>query len=213
MRTTLRIFGWFIKTVLLLIALAALVIWPVSRGKRMSVSGEHDVVQPTRGELREYSIRVEYARLYIGHRWYTYVDPKSLQWFREQAAARGKRWRFESRSQKLSIVAYDASKRWGPFGWYQFERMNSGSRSYSLPLWLVALVAGLWPAVSLAGFVVRGRRRRKAAREGLCERCGYDLRATPARGVPPFKPGELLAVCPECGHSEARSTKPESRKE
>jgi hypothetical protein len=50
-----------------------------------------------------------------------------------------------------------------------------------LPGLLIALL--LPPGVWLTAFV---RRRRSAARDGLCGACGYDLRASPDR-------------CPECG--------------
>ena len=55
-----------------------------------------------------------------------------------------------------------------------------------IPAWMPRLVTGLLPVWG----VVRLRRRaarRALRRQGRCESCGYDLRATPAR-------------CPECGH-------------
>jgi hypothetical protein len=52
------------------------------------------------------------------------------------------------------------------------------------PSWLVALIAGTLPTISLARLrLLRWTRR---ASVGVCRRCGYDLRATPER-------------CPECG--------------
>ena len=48
-----------------------------------------------------------------------------------------------------------------------------------VPHWLVALLAGIAPAVY-------GYRRRRRPPPGYCRNCGYDLRASPGR-------------CPECG--------------
>ncbi len=55
-----------------------------------------------------------------------------------------------------------------------------------IPYWFIVVMAALLPAVALlrAPALIRVRRRRK---NGLCERCGYDLRACPER-------------CAECGY-------------
>ncbi len=59
-------------------------------------------------------------------------------------------------------------------------------------------------ALGLVWFARRVRRARRAWREvgrrgeGLCERCGYDLRATPRAGA------GHLSRCPECGHVPSR---------
>jgi hypothetical protein len=59
---------------------------------------------------------------------------------------------------------------------------GSSWRYVWLPHWSLALFFAILPALRLRG-AIRSRRRRRA---GHCPRCGYDLRATPAR-------------CPECG--------------
>jgi hypothetical protein len=54
-----------------------------------------------------------------------------------------------------------------------------------LPLWFLASCFALPPAIWYSALLHQRRRRRRFAM-GLCESCGFDLRATPNR-------------CPECG--------------
>jgi hypothetical protein len=60
-------------------------------------------------------------------------------------------------------------------------------RRWHMPLWSACLVFALLPSVRLSRTLLRNRR----PRPGLCQKCGYDLRATPER-------------CPECGTIPAR---------
>jgi hypothetical protein len=67
------------------------------------------------------------------------------------------------------------------FAWgsYRFPAPSPGTAwVVALPVWVLAVVAGLAPAVRL-------RARLHRPRDGCCSKCGYDLRATPHR-------------CPEC---------------
>ena len=52
----------------------------------------------------------------------------------------------------------------------------------AIPLWFVATILMIWPAV----FLTRQIRRRRRTRLGRCLQCGYDLRGSSSR-------------CPECG--------------
>ena len=80
---------------------------------------------------------------------------------------------------------------WPPVKWEKWKTSPPGNRSWStryknreltLRLWPVAVAATTTPAV----WIWRRRRERKRMNHGFCQRCGYDLRATPER-------------CPECG--------------
>jgi hypothetical protein len=68
--------------------------------------------------------------------------------------------------------------------------LSSSSSDYfsdrvSLPFWAAAAIS----AAALGAWIVAGMRRRgQSSRDNHCQRCGYDLRATPDR-------------CPQCGTS------------
>jgi len=72
----------------------------------------------------------------------------------------------------------------GRFAGFEHHHFSApqGWHEWIVPMWAVALPAGVMPAAWLA----RRRRVRHRQAEGLCLACGYDLRATPER-------------CPECG--------------
>lgn len=73
------------------------------------------------------------------------------------------------------------------FGAYALAPANAGIRFYviSFPFWLVVLLTSSVIGIRLRRWR-RGRKRCRSRAIGLCEVCGYDLRATPDR-------------CPECG--------------
>jgi hypothetical protein len=58
-------------------------------------------------------------------------------------------------------------------------------RTWAAPFWSVLLLFSILPACRLLA-LAQQRRTRRRARLGLCQRCGYDLRASKER-------------CPECG--------------
>ena len=75
---------------------------------------------------------------------------------------------------------------WGRLG-FDHHRSPSGSmvdsRTVTFPIWPIAVLCAIWPAVWLRR-TLRQRRRRV---QGLCLACGYDLR------------GNEQGRCPECG--------------
>jgi hypothetical protein len=76
----------------------------------------------------------------------------------------------------------DAGEGWVPLG----SDADSAYLGVAAPFWAWMLLPGLPSAVYLSLRARRLRRTRRRRMLKLCERCGYDLRATPER-------------CPECG--------------
>jgi hypothetical protein len=62
------------------------------------------------------------------------------------------------------------------------ERARLTAYEWTIPFWSLFLLTAPYPAVQVIGAV----RRRRRLVQGLCSKCGYDLRATPE-------------TCPECG--------------
>ncbi|HEX8525135.1 MAG TPA: hypothetical protein VF669_22985 [Tepidisphaeraceae bacterium] len=90
----------------------------------------------------------------------------------------------------FELIVDWGQQRWG-FGYLFVEEMSpmcmqresiGGDWFYSAPHWALAMVFGTGP-MAWGTAVMRRRTRSKV---GLCEICGYDLRASPDR-------------CPECG--------------
>ncbi len=83
----------------------------------------------------------------------------------------------------------------------RYEIYTSDGFKIALPFWLLTSIGA---ALVLSNISIRLVTRR-APQPGLCPTCGYDLRATPR---PPGDGGEVLAVCPECGHA-SRPSRPQ----
>ncbi len=203
MRRLLFILLWVVKTVLLGVALAALVFWPVSRGRWMGVSAGRYTTGPGWGEDRWYSAGCVDGRVFISRHWrHASVDPY-LTAIRDVVETGGEGWRWERWSETYTWDEGGWPGRWGPLRWAVTDGkdpwVTSVRRYFAAPLWMLALFAGAWPLASIALTIRRRRRRKRAARVGCCQRCGYDLRATPLPG------GETLARCPECGAAAAAS--------
>jgi hypothetical protein len=93
--------------------------------------------------------------------------------------------------RNLARRVHDNSSR-GTFAGFGFRILRRDGpetlRVYWVPMWFLAGLFGVLPAMR-AWSIVRGHKRRRAQ---SCPTCGYDLRATPDR-------------CPECGAVQAGS--------
>ena len=86
------------------------------------------------------------------------------------------------------------ARQWAGF-LYWTDAAPGGTDRVSTALWIPQWFLLLSLALACGGlaWAAAGARRRFRSRQGLCPRCGYDLRATPGR-------------CPECGHEASKPT-------
>jgi hypothetical protein len=91
---------------------------------------------------------------------------------------------YEMLPPRSNSFAYDFCYSFAGFAYYRYEFGTHGSSKSAilLPFWL--LVASTIPLP--ASWIVVRRRARNHSKTGLCQSCGYDLRASAGR-------------CPECG--------------
>ena len=176
MRRSLRVFCNLLTILSLVLALALAVLWVRSYWRRDSLGWD----QPIRPDKESFFFDLESggggAAVDIG-----FYSPQSGR----ERKLEG--WHWESFAQKP--LPYADGLRTTRFGiGYESDRGPMARyRAVVFPTWLAAVLLGLFPAARLA----RAIRRRRGVREGLCPKCGYDLRATPDR-------------CPECGKDAER---------
>jgi len=190
-----RVFLWIVKGLLLLLAVGALVLWPVSKERLLRISGERWVLKPY---LNQFALngRCQGGRISIGWEW--------GRWYYEVAESGlppNAGWTWTAESEPLSRRRLPLPFSWGPLDWSTHQQASPQSAFgfcyFSAPCWLIALLLALWPLASIALLIRRRRKRRRLARVGCCLHCGYDLRATAEPN------GPLLARCPECGAESA----------
>jgi hypothetical protein len=196
-----RFLLWTIKGALLALAMAALVYWPVSRGQIMFVNVRKTIVRPTHALGYWNEVLCWDGRFCVSASKLYFAAGEIPQYIIDGGARQGDSLQWDHNAYRRVWEPNQWNSHWGPIQWSVYAPTEKGYyRQFAAPLWLVAFVTGAWPALSLALAVRRGVKRRRAAREGLCRTCGYDIRATPNPS------GELFPICPECGqptHSSA----------
>jgi hypothetical protein len=186
---------------LAVIALAAVFCWQRSYARPASVWRERWTIAAD--SVDWVGIAGTYASGRLGVVWGEQRHPKAERDIAmEEALRKGPGWTWESYPTPVSVIDPWGNGGLGPIHWSADDSTvsepNGGKREYrwrtfSLPCWLLALLAGAWPLASVALLIRRRRRASRRRRLNLCRLCGYDLRATPSPD------GALLAICPECG--------------
>lgn len=193
-----RGFLWIVKGLLLILAVAAVVMWPVSRGRSLGVEAERYTAGPPSGEYRWYAAKCWDGLAVLGGGWMDAGGGPELHLIREEVVSRGEGWHWRrGGSNASSWDEGDWPSRWGPLRWIFTDDTDPNGtyhcRVVAAPLWLVALATGALPVTSIVLLIRRRRKRQRLALVGCCQTCGYDLRATAEEN------GPLLSRCPECG--------------
>jgi len=93
-------------------------------------------------------------------------------------------WHWTRRQPDISIVREPTWLGRLGFAWDSGHDLRGSTWRIVVPIWTLAAATAVLPLYSVLS--LRRRRRHYRRNRGLCESCGYDLRATPDR-------------CPECG--------------
>lgn len=206
--STARVFLWIVKSLLLLLAVAVLVLWPMSRGTTIGAVGFKYTKREQWMDLVIAHIECSNGRILVRrearHDLLGLVQGLPI----EQAAYIGKGWRWKTVSNGSAGFASLALEGGGPLRW-KFEAMYDPDYAYewrtiAVSCWLLVPLLALWPLVSITLLIRHRTRRRRRTATGRCLSCGYDLRATTS------PVGGLLGVCPECG-TENEKAKGEDR--
>jgi hypothetical protein len=204
MRSILRAAGrtargvlWLAKGLLLILAVAVLVVWPVSRGNAFGAWRSSYTERSKWADEFQLAIGCRNGRICAAHRTNHYSVDAFQVWgtFAPWRNSQGWKWSAASgNGADFPDVSFDG---WGPLRW-KFQTTHDPNyatewRSIAISCWLLAPLLALWPLISFTLLIRRRTRRRHRLATGCCLSCGYDLRATPLPG------GEVLARCPECG--------------
>jgi hypothetical protein len=162
-----RLFG-FLTILSLLLCLATVGLWVRSYWRLDGLV--HISIHGTSGEFRIESIHGE-LKTTVWH----WPRPGSVPGWRYYTVSHPRNYAAESLN--WPAVSFPG------FRYQTFSGRGISYRGIFFPHWFLALLFAILPMMRLRA-ILRTRRRHRA---GLCEHCGYDLRATPDR-------------CPECGH-------------
>ena len=195
MRRVTRIFGWLRRAFVIgapVLGAALLVgggtLWCRSYYRADEFGVQAKRWTPDRWTFARGRLHSEQGRCRIGFDLDDTGDPEWLRYFRKMPI--GPTFVHKSRPAAWATFPNPGVERW----WYRlgfalrenpYREPTRISYMAGFPHWMLLLIGGVSCAPAAAG--VRPLQRRRRRRQGLCETCGYDLRASPDR-------------CPECGN-------------
>jgi hypothetical protein len=143
----------------------------------------YGVVYAWDAQQRDVTVTTDRSRLYL--EFFQYADP-------DEAPKVDLTEIFTFKPPSDTGAGFFRPWNWRGLGFdYHYDPHGAGASTVVyIPLWLPALLLLAPPAVSVLGYLRRQARRKR----GLCERCGYDLRASPSQ-------------CPECGRRQSSSNR------
>ena len=200
-----RAFLWTVKGLLLLIAVVLVAVWPMSNKRNYTIGLDRYFIGPDSVDYVDLSWGCDNGQAYLLD-YRELSRGEDLRKMRQADAARhGDFWELNWHSYESDGLGSFLDSSRGPFRW-GFEGWTEVVADYrrhiiAAPCWLVAPALALWPVASLALLIRHYRRQVNRERTGCCKNCGYDLRATAAKG------GPILKRCPECGAQSAASPK------
>jgi len=193
MRRFIRGFLWLIKGMLLVIALGVLVLWPRSYWQKDRLVHQRIVESRASAALEWRWLSSERGYIWASIYCIEWAGPLAADELHQSYLSKGFNlgWSKGSQDADREMLRYRGGDMgWGPVRWKMQTVATSNPKvkdgDIRISDWLVALICGAWPSVSLALLIRRRARRRRVALTGCCAKCGYDLRASPDR-------------CPECG--------------
>jgi ribosomal protein L40E len=169
----------WLRNIFALLAIASVMLWVMSQYYGIR-TGTPLSKPDSQIELNIYWGRVSVSTSYGGtpnyqHGWYAEVHYIDMRFDIESMNEAGMEMPMPEDYPVFEYLPYSFADPAGRWTW-------SGT-SIVFPIWLPTLLFGAWPATALALHI-----KRRYFTKGICRKCGYDLRGSPA------------GVCSECGH-------------
>jgi len=170
MRRIVEISLWFVKGLLLAAAFAVLFVWAESYARGRNISLFRIASHPDEEDLIGLTVASRDGRVGIGvsHRKFT---GQQLNLVKNYGAG----WHWISERGAEWFVTFPSGHSFASVRWDVDEQagISSRARFVSFPCWMLALLSGAWPLISLVRLGRRRSQKRRLGRAGCCLNCGY----------------------------------------